>query len=48
MLSRFPTPNATNTISITAGTQAPGVPSGNFGENFENPPQFARRGQTGK
>lgn len=35
MLSRFPTPNATNTISLTVGTQAPGVPCGNFVKNSE-------------
>jgi|GEM_PF-1337127 len=44
---KVPHPNATNTISIPAGTQAPGVPSGNFGKNSENPPQFARPVQTG-
>ncbi len=42
-----PHPNATNTISIPAGTQAPGVPSGNFVGNPENPPQIAGPGRTG-
>ena len=40
-----PHPNATNTISMPVGTQAPGVPSGNFGKNSENPPQFADPGR---
>jgi hypothetical protein len=44
---KVPHPNATNTISMPVGTQAPGVPSGNFGKNSENPLQFVGSGRTG-
>jgi hypothetical protein len=44
---KVPHPNATNTISMPVGTQAPGVPSGNFGKNSENPLQFVGPGRTG-